>query len=319
MNRSAQTTLEDRLAPYYQIIDQELKSLKFNPDIPLFYDPIRYFLTIPGKRIRPLLVLLSAEALGQNPEQARFAAVAVELLHNFTLVHDDIMDNDDTRRGQQTVHKKWDVPTAILAGDGLMGFAFQQLLLSTSVNRAALAERFTETMIIICEGQGQDKMFEAEKQITEAAYLEMISRKTAVLLQLSCELGALIADASEEDIELFKIYGYALGMGFQVQDDLLDIMGETSGIGKTAGSDLAMHKQTILTIKLQPYAAGHNLWDLSLEEFRKLLRESGVLQEVEEMVQHYFNSAFEQLNKLPDGTAKDLLLQLTEFIQQRKL
>ncbi len=319
MNPSQQTSIEAQLAPYYQIIDRELQQLGFKPDIPLFYDPIRYFLTIPGKRIRPLLVLLATEALGRDAEQARFAAVAVELLHNFTLVHDDIMDNDDTRRGQQTVHKKWDIPTAILAGDGLMGFAFQQLLRTTSADRAALAERFTETMIVICEGQGQDKMFETEKQVSETAYLEMITRKTAILLQLSCEMGAMIAGASGDEIELFKTYGYALGMGFQVQDDLLDTMGETAAIGKTAGSDLSMHKQTILTIKLQPHLGGRNLWDLSLEEFRTLLRESGVLQEVEEMVQGYFNSAYEQLAKLADRDAKTLLLRLTEFIQQRKL
>lgn len=319
MKSSPETSIETQLTPYYQIIERELKELDFKPGIPLFYDPIRYFLTIPGKRIRPLLVLLAAEALGQDVEQARFAAIAVELLHNFTLVHDDIMDNDDTRRGQQTVHKKWDIPTAILAGDGLMGFAFQQLLRTTSADRATLAERFTEAMIVICEGQGQDKMFETERYVSEAAYLEMINRKTAVLLQLSCEMGAMIAGASGDEVELFKTYGHALGMGFQVQDDLLDIMGETSAIGKTAGSDLSMHKQTILTIKLQPHLSGRALWDLSLEEFRALLRASGVLQEVEEMGQDYFNNAYEQLAKLPEGKAKNLLLRLTTFIQQRKL
>lgn len=319
MNPSPPTRLDAQLAPYYQIIDRELERLEFKPGIPLFYDPIRYFLTIPGKRIRPLLVLLAAEALGREAEQARFAAVAVELLHNFTLVHDDIMDNDDTRRGQETVHKKWDIPTAILAGDGLMGFAFQQLLRTTSTDRAALAERFTETMIVICEGQGQDKMFETEQQVTETAYLDMIARKTAVLLQLSCEMGAMIAGASGEEIEWFKTYGYALGMGFQIQDDLLDTMGETAAIGKIAGSDLSMHKQTILTIKLQPHLGGRILWDLSLKEYRTLLRENGILQEVEELVQGYFNSAYDQLAKLADGKAKSLLLRLTELIQQRNL
>ncbi len=319
MKHFSKTTLDERLAPYYQIIDRELKNLNFKPGIPLFYDPIRYFLTIPGKRIRPLLVMLAVEALGQKPEQARYAAVAVELLHNFTLVHDDIMDNDDTRRGQQTVHKKWDVSTAILAGDGLMGFAFQQLLRTTSADRAALAERFTEAMIVICEGQGQDKMFETERQIDEQAYLEMIARKTAVLLELSCELGAMIAGAAEDKIDLFKTYGYALGMGFQVQDDLLDIMGETDGIGKTAGSDLAMHKQTILTIKLRPHLSHRSLWKLSLQEYRSLLRESGVLQEVEAMAGQYFDRAYQALAHLPESRAKDILLRLTEFIQKRKL
>ena len=318
MSLTETTELTARLAPYQELIESELSLIGYKSHISLFYDPIRYFLSIPGKRIRPLLVLLAAEALGQQAAHARFAAAAVELLHNFTLVHDDIMDNDDTRRGQLTVHKKWDMSTAILTGDGLMGFAFQKLLKSSSGDLNAMARRFTETMIVICEGQGQDKMFEDAGQIQEADYLEMIAHKTAVLLELSCELGAMNAQADESQIQLFKDYGYALGMGFQIQDDLLDIMGESSAIGKAVGSDLQMHKQTILTIKLQQRYPQKNLFNLSIDAFRELLNESGVLQEVEQMYTAHFNNAYHKLDLLPASSAKDILIQLTKFIQQRQ-
>ena len=318
MKAAEKSDLMARLKPYQQIIEDELKNLSFNTEIPLFYEPIHYFLAIPGKRIRPLLVLLAAEMLGSSSERARFAATAVELLHNFTLVHDDIMDNDDTRRGQLTIHKKWDISTAILAGDGLMGFAFQELLKTPSVNVADMARRFTDTMIVICEGQGQDKMFEDQEQVAEQAYQEMISRKTAVLLQLSCELGAMAAEANEKTIKGLSEFGYALGMGFQIQDDLLDVMGDSSTIGKAVGSDLSMHKQTLLTIKLQKHFPQKDLFALPIKEFRELLKQSGVLQEVQNSYKNHFEHAYQILEDQPDNSAKELLSALIGFIQNRQ-
>ncbi len=317
MNSDGKQALNAALAPYLNQIEDSLQNLSLDDHIPLFYDPIRYFLDIPGKRIRPLLLLLTAEALGQKTETALPAALAVELLHNFTLVHDDIMDNDDTRRGHLTIHKKWDIATAILAGDGLMGLAFQSLLQTPVPDVATMARRFTDTMLIVCEGQGLDKMFETEPIVQPPRYLDMISRKTAVLLELSCELGAITAGVSQETISNMRRFGYALGMGFQIQDDVLDITGDSQTLGKNIGSDLQMHKQTILTIELQKQYPDTVIFDLSVSEFVALLKESGILLKVQDMYRNHFETAFEILNGLPDNPAKKHLQVLSRFIQNR--
>ncbi len=317
MNDAEKQALNAALVPYLSQIESGLRDLPLDDNIPLFYDPIRYFLDIPGKRIRPLLLLLTAEALGQKTEKALPAALAVELLHNFTLVHDDIMDQDDTRRGHLTIHKKWDVATAILAGDGLMGLAFQSLLQTPVKDVAAMARRFTETMLVVCEGQGLDKMFETEPIVEPPRYLDMISRKTAVLLELSCELGAITADAPAEIISEMRRFGYALGMGFQIQDDVLDVTGDSQTLGKTVGSDLQMHKQTILTIELQKHYPDTIIFDLSVSDFVALLKESGILLKAQNMYREHFNTAFQILNRLPESPAKSHLQILSRFIQNR--
>ena len=317
MNATGKQALNTALAPYLEQIENGLRNLHLDSAIPLFYDPIRYFLDIPGKRIRPLLVLLSAEAWGQDTSHALPAALAVELLHNFTLVHDDIMDNDDTRRGQNTIHTQWDVATAILAGDGLMGLAFQALLQTPSGDVAAMARKFTEAMLVVCEGQGLDKMFETEPLVEPRRYLDMISRKTAVLIELSCELGAMVAGASAEAAATMRRFGHALGMGFQIQDDVLDITGDSATLGKAVGSDLHMHKQTILTIELQKRYPERTIFDLSVEAYMDLLHTSGVLQEAETMYSSHYETALTALETLPAGMAKNHLQTLTRFIRDR--
>ena len=315
---SKEKELSRNLTPYVELLESELNRYSAKVNVPLFYDPINYVLQIPGKRIRPLLVMLSAEALGKEAKDARFAAAAVELLHNFTLVHDDIMDNDEMRRGQLTVHKKWDLETAILAGDGLMGLAFLKLLESPGADIHKMATRFTETMLQICEGQGLDKMFESGTSASSQDYLGMIARKTAVLLELSCQLGAMVAGADENRIRLLGNFGYELGMGFQIQDDWLDILGEEQSLGKKLGSDLERHKQTILILKLREKYPKHDLFSLSLEDFRILLRESGVAEEVKERFEKHYDTAFEMLSQLPDSKARRLLRELSGFIRARQ-
>ncbi|NOX88321.1 MAG: polyprenyl synthetase family protein [Calditrichaeota bacterium] len=305
------------LQPYLNRLQQHLAEFGNEERIPLFYDPIHYILKLPGKRIRPLLVILSALTCGGKLESALYPAAAVELLHNFTLVHDDIMDNDDLRRGQPTVHKKWDIGTAILAGDGLMGLAFKKLLECPEGDVLTMVRRFTEVMLIICEGQGMDKMFEMEADVSEEKYLEMIRRKTAVLIELSCELGAITAGTDQANIRLFRRFGHALGMGFQIQDDFLDIMADEQALGKKVGSDWMMHKQTILTIKLRQRTQG-NINDLSFEEFRELLKDQRIVKEVEELYQAYFRDAFDALNTLPQNSYNRSLKELTSLIQNRR-
>jgi geranylgeranyl pyrophosphate synthase len=309
--------LNEQLKPYLKLIDREINNLTAYQDVPLFYDPIRYVLDLSGKKIRPLLVMLSCGVCGGDSEQARFAAAAVELLHNFTLVHDDIMDNDETRRGKTTVHIRWDVNTAILAGDGLLGFAFQKLLQTPGDNNALLAERFTEAMIIICEGQGLDKMFEQQQNVSADQYLDMIERKTAALLRMSCELGAIVAGAPDDQVKKMYDFGHNLGMGFQVQDDILDVMADPDQLGKKVGSDFEMHKQTILTIKLQQKIGNKSFSRLNLEDYRAELQKSGVLDEIRHMNAQYFNAAREALNSFPDSDARKILSELTDRIQKR--
>jgi geranylgeranyl pyrophosphate synthase len=307
----------DKIRPFLQELENELNSIDADEKVPLFYDPIKYVMQLPGKRIRPVLVFLSAAVLGQSMEKSKYAAAAVELLHNFTLVHDDIMDMDNMRRGRQTVHTKWDTGTAILAGDGLMGLAFLKLLQTGQGDVQRMARRFTETMLVICEGQGLDKMFENSSSVTVEGYLDMIARKTAVLLELSCELGALTAGADEEQIEMLRRFGYELGMGFQIQDDWLDILGDEKSLGKKVGSDLERQKQTILTLRLKERRPDIEIFSLSLDEYRAVLNESGLAAEIEDEFNTHFKTAYQQLDLLPQNEAGLMLRELTDFISRR--
>ncbi len=309
--------LQQELEPYLEIIEKEINAFEGHRDVTFFYNPIRYILSLQGKRIRPLLTMLCAEALDVEPDISRYPAAAVELLHNFTLVHDDIMDQDDYRRGKLTVHRKWDINAAILAGDGLMGLAFHKLLVTPRGDVTAMARRFTEAMLLICEGQGQDKMFETSGAISSKVYLQMIERKTAVLIELACELGAMIAEAAEQTVSLFREFGYALGLGFQIQDDVLDVVGNESRLGKKIGSDLSMHKQTLLTIKLREKTGNEDFFSLSLDDFRLLLNESGVLEESRAQYESLFDKARDIVNSLPPSQAKQRLLVLTDSLKNR--
>jgi len=308
---------QEKYKTYFQYIDKEIKSLKTFQAVPLFYDPIHYVLDLPGKKIRPLMVMLSCGIAGGETIKAAPAAAAVELLHNFTLVHDDIMDNDETRRGKPSVHAKWDVNTAILAGDGLLGFAFQKLLQTDIQARGLLADRFTEAMIIICEGQGLDKMFEEQQSITADEYLDMISRKTAALIQLSCELGAIIADADQMEIKQLHDFGFNLGMGFQVQDDILDITADQDTLGKKVGSDFEMQKQTVLSIKLRQKIGRDKFDSLDLNSYTKLLKNEGILDEVGALAENYFSAARQNLNDFAASEHKRLMLEIVDDIQHR--
>jgi geranylgeranyl diphosphate synthase type II len=309
--------LEEKLSPYLKRVDQEINNLTTFQDVPLFYDPIYYVLELSGKKIRPLMVMLSCGVAGGNIDDAAYAAAAVELLHNFTLVHDDIMDKDETRRGKPTVHIKWDVNTAILSGDGLLGFAFQKLLQSPVANRAELADRFTEAMIVICEGQGLDKMFEENNSITDVQYLDMIDRKTAALIALSCQLGAMVAGVDTDKEKALYDFGHNLGMGFQLQDDILDVVADPSQLGKKVGSDFEMHKQTILSIKLRQKIGVKAFDALNLQAYTEALKSEGVFDEIASLTNMYFEKAALCLDQFPQSAHKEILQELSEYIQKR--
>ena len=216
-------TFTDRVSYYRNLINEKLNQVADKNKPSSFYEPVRYIFKGGGKRIRPILVILACKSVGGEIEKCLNAAVAIELLHNFTLVHDDIMDQDDLRRGRQTVHKKWDEATAILAGDGLVALAYQYLLKTESDEIREICEIFTNGIIELCEGQALDKEFEDEFEIDLAQYISMIEKKTALLLMISLEIGAIIGGGSRSERKLLREFAKELGCAFQIQDDLLDI------------------------------------------------------------------------------------------------
>ncbi|MEE8437149.1 MAG: polyprenyl synthetase family protein, partial [Candidatus Neomarinimicrobiota bacterium] len=278
-------------------IDKNIHRLPFREKPEYLYDPIRYVLKGKGKRLRPILVLLSGQAFKADPENLMKGALAVELMHNFTLVHDDLMDQDHIRHGQPAVHKKWDNSVAILAGDGL--FVLAQLLLSTLRSRIQI--RFNEVTLTICEGQGMDKDFENNSHIQLEKYLEMISKKTGSLLGFSAELGGLLAGQKDSVLETLNSYGTSLGLAFQVQDDILEIYGEVDNMGKSLGSDISGGKQTVLTLiakKNDPEnwkkveLRGHKMrGDNRIKYFREYFNDHDIRLQAEKMVSNYIDEA----------------------------
>jgi len=250
------------------------------------YAPIRYAMNGNGKRLRPVLLLLTCDALHGSIKAALPAAAAVELMHNFTLVHDDMMDNDDTRRGRPTVHRKWDNDAALLAGDGLLALAYRSLLRTRSSNLPRLAQVLTDGIIELCEGQALDRDFEQRDEVTMADYLAMIMKKTARLLSICTEMGALIATAGETQIKLFRQFGEHLGLAFQIQDDLLDITISQDMLGKDFGSDVKRRKKTFLYIYAMTQAARQHR-----ESLKKIFQKTAIGHDDILSVQQIFNAA----------------------------
>ncbi|MCP4723756.1 MAG: polyprenyl synthetase family protein [bacterium] len=208
------------------------------------YKPMKYVLSARGKRFRPIMSIWACEAVGGTRNDAFNASLALEILHNFTLVHDDIMDDDDLRRGRETVHKKWNENIAILAGDGLIALAYRHLLRSETPDLQELVGIFSEAIITICEGQSLDKDLESREDTSLEEYYDMIRRKTAVLISVSAGIGSLLGRAEPDVRSAVTEFAMDLGLAFQIQDDLLDIISEEEIIGKDIGSDLAQGKKT---------------------------------------------------------------------------
>lgn len=212
------------------------------------YEPIRYILSLGGKRIRPVLTLMSANLFKDDVEDALPPAVSIELFHNFTLIHDDIMDHASVRRNYPTVHTKWNTNIGILSGDALNIYAYGHLLKSRKDKLFRLLEIFNETALEVCEGQQLDMNYETTREITMEEYLRMIRLKTAVLLAGAMKIGALVTDATEEQIQHAYNCGMNLGMAFQIQDDYLDTYGDANLFGKTIGGDILSNKKTFLLV-----------------------------------------------------------------------
>ena len=226
-----------------------LETLVLNRNPQSLYEPVKYVLSIGGKRLRPVLMLLAYNLFKDDVERVKPQALGIEIYHNFTLLHDDLMDKADVRRGHPTVHKRWDDNTAILSGDAMTVLAYQQMEQCDEKHFSKVIKLFNRTAIEICEGQQYDMDFESRLDVTEAEYMEMIRLKTSVLLAASLKIGAILADASEKDADLLYDFGICLGLAFQLKDDLLDVYGDPKVFGKKIGGDILCNKKTFLLIK----------------------------------------------------------------------
>lgn len=282
------------------------------------YDPLNYIMSTGGKRIRPILVMLCSEAFGGSKVDAVNAAIAVEILHNFTLVHDDIMDNASTRRGRETVHKKWDVNAAILVGDELIGLSYRSLLRTRTERIAPLVQAFTDGVIEVCEGQALDKEFEESTDVTLDDYIIMIRKKTAELLKTSAIMGAIIGGADHEGIKSIAGYSENIGLAFQIQDDLLDVTADEGEFGKKIGGDILEKKKTYLYLKALEILKGderdrfmylynngrHENANDKIKDVIKVYNDICVVESAKNAIKFYTESANGLLNCVNDKNAR---------------
>lgn len=231
-----------------KLVNDYLEQLPYDRRPASLYEPIRYVLSMGGKRIRPVLMLLSYNLFKEDPETILMPACALETYHNYTLLHDDLMDNADLRRGHETVHKKWNANTAILSGDSMLVLAYQRMQQCSSDKMAEVLALFTETALEIGEGQEYDMAFEHRDDVSEEEYIEMIRLKTSVLLACALKIGAILAGASKEDADNLYRFGEQIGLAFQLQDDFLDVYGDTRVFGKAIGGDITSNKKTFMLI-----------------------------------------------------------------------
>lgn len=292
-------------------INKEIETYEFGNAPVELYEPIRYIMNLGGKRMRPLLTVLSANLFTDSIEKVYKPAIAVEVFHNFTLMHDDIMDNAPLRRGKATVHEKWNNSTAILSGDVMLVKAYELLMdLEEEILREAITS-FNICASQVCEGQQLDMNFETRDSVTEKEYLHMISLKTAALLGFSLELGGIIAKANEEDKSHLKEFGINIGIGFQLMDDLLDVYGDQDKFGKQVAGDIAANKKTFLLITAFQKAKGKDLdilknhfikttgnSDKKVKEVTEIYNKLGVRETTEEKINSYFSKGLKSLSKV---------------------
>jgi geranylgeranyl diphosphate synthase type II len=299
-----------------------------NPDT--LYLPAAYILKSGGKRLRPLLVIFSARAVNNQFKKGYYAAAAVELLHNFTLVHDDIMDNAEKRRGLLTLHKKYDINTAILVGDSLLAVAYETLLMDCSGDSKKIVSSFTKSLVEVCEGQSLDKEFEMRDNVSVDEYLMMIRKKTSALFEMCCKLGAILGGGNANQVKALSTFGRNLGMAFQIQDDLLDILGPEEEFGKISGGDLIEGKKTFLFLSALSLAKGEDEQALlyvikhkgirknQVYKYRNLYARLGIFDLAAVETQGYFTKAQHSLRRLPDERNKFVLEWIAHSLIKRK-
>lgn len=313
--------MDDHLKQYFRIIEDGISNLDVKQQPAELYEPIHYIMQLGGKRMRPLLTLLAYELYKSDVESIVKYALAVEVFHNFTLMHDDIMDQAPIRRGKATVHEKWNNNVAILSGDVMLVKAYALLSDLKGEKLSEVLQSFNVCAAQVCEGQQMDMNFESQEGVEEAAYIAMITLKTAVLLGFSLELGAILGEASLKDRQLLKHFGENIGIGFQLKDDLLDVYADHQKFGKQVGGDIIANKKTFLLIKALEVAGDKeaqqlNFW-LSQEQFDPEAKVAGIKAIydqlhiktlTEEKMAHYFHAAFEALEKMEIAPEKKNML-----------
>lgn len=286
------------------------------------YQPVVYILELGGKRMRPVLVMMGSAAFGEDIQKALPAAAAVEIFHNFTLLHDDIMDAAPLRRGQRTVHEKWDANTAILSGDVMMILASQFLEKYEGKTYKRLTTLFNRTAIEVCEGQQYDMDFETREDVSVEEYIEMIRLKTSVLVAAALKMGAIIAESSEEEAQKMYDFGLNLGIAFQLQDDYLDVYGDTETFGKQVGGDIIENKKTYLYIQalknasteqrsvlLELYQQSPKDSTLKIEKVKAIFNANGIDALTKVAIRSYTQKAFQVLDDMNIAPEKKIVLQ----------
>ncbi len=314
-----------------RLVDEALCKLALPENPKGLYEPIKYILSLGGKRIRPSLLLMSSNLYKDDLSTSLAPAIAFEMFHNFTLLHDDLMDKADQRRGKQTVHKKWNENTAILSGDVMLVVAYQQLAQMDAAHLSLVLPEFSKMAAEVCEGQQYDMAFESRENVTQAEYLDMIRLKTAVLLGASLKAGALLADAPDEDAKHLYDFGLHLGIAFQLMDDLLDVYGDPNTFGKKTGGDILCNKKTFLLIQARNYLSLEiqselNAWmnsnnenpDEKIAAVIAIYNKIGVKPICEEYMKIYYERALSSLAKVKvDEGRKRVLREVAETLMRR--
>jgi len=317
------------LLQYTQKIENYIQSYSF-PNSPVnLYEPLEYFMGLGGKRLRPVLTLMAADLGGKLCDDAIHAAMSIELFHNFSLIHDDIMDKAPIRRGLPTVHEKWNSNIAILSGDVLLVKAYELISKQNKEHIPELFQLFNKTAIEVCEGQQMDMDFEEREDVTIEEYIAMIRLKTSVLLGCALEFGFIISDQSEQNRKNLYDFGVNLGIAFQIQDDILDLFGDPEKVGKQVGGDVKSNKKTLLYLVAEKICKDQNIKELNrLKEIKDLdkkvfetrlfYQEIGVLDETKNFLDKYYGDAMKSLDAVTVNSSKENLLEMTNFLFNRQ-
>ncbi len=321
------------ISQYQDFFIKYLENQSISKEPKNLYEPIEYILGLGGKRMRPVLTLMASEVFDTDYNVALPAAMAVEVFHNFSLVHDDIMDDAPLRRGQETVHEKWDLNTGILSGDTMLILAYQYFEQYDPSIFRDLAKLFSKTALEVCEGQQWDVDFEKRNDVTIPEYLKMIEYKTAVLVAAAMKMGAIVAKTSEKEGDLIYDFGLNLGLAFQLQDDFLDAFGDPETFGKQVGGDIIENKKTYLYLKAREFSSAEKASELEklfslnlddntdkIETAKNIFNESGASKATQDAIEMYTFKAFETLEKLDiSAEKKDILRTFGENLMGRKV